>query len=129
MKYFFPLRSYLDAGVKIIGGSDHMIGHDKNTAVNPYNPFMGIWTSVTRLTTAGKALHPEQRISREEALKSYTINGAYMTGEDKLKGSIESGKLADLVVVDRDFMSCAENDLKSIEPQVVYIGGKEVWRR
>lgn len=129
MKYFFPLKSYLDAGVMIIGGSDHMIGHDKNSAVNPYNPFMGMWTSVTRLTTAGTAVRPEQKIGREEALKSYTINGAYMTRDEKIKGSIEPGKLADMVVIDRDYLTCPENEIRNIEPVSVYIAGKEVWRR
>lgn len=129
MKYFFPLRSYLDAGVTIIGGSDHMIGHDKNTAVNPYNPFLGIWTSVTRKTTAGNVVHPEQTISRQEALKSYTINGAYMVGAEKVKGSIEPGKVADLVVIDRDFMTCADDELARIEPLTVYIEGRKVWSR
>ena len=43
MRYFIPLRSYLDAGMVIAAGSDHMIGHDKNRAVNPYNPFLSMW--------------------------------------------------------------------------------------
>jgi predicted amidohydrolase YtcJ len=129
MKYFFPLKSYLDAGVTIVGGSDHMIGHDKNAAVNPYNPFLGLWTSVTRLTTAGTTVRPEQKIGRDEALRSYTINGAYLTKEEKLKGSIEPGKLADFVVIDRDYFTCPENEIRDIQPLAVYIGGNEVWRR
>lgn len=129
MKHFFPLRSYVDAGVTIIGGSDHMIGHDKNSAVNPYNPFLGLWTSVTRLTTADAVVHPEQKIGRADALRSYTINAAYMTRDEKLKGSIETGKVADLVVIDRDYLTCPENEIRNIEPLSVYIAGKEVWRR
>jgi predicted amidohydrolase YtcJ len=129
MKYFFPLKSYKDAGVVFIGGSDHMIGHDKNRATNPYNPFMGMWTSVTRKTTAGSVVHPEQKISREDALRSYTINGAIMVGAEKVKGSIETGKLADFVVVDRDYMTVPEDEIRNIEPLAVYIDGKKAWSR
>ena len=111
----------------IIGGSDHMIGHDKNQAVNPYNPFLGIWTSVTRKTVAGSVVHPEQKISRQEALKAYTINGAYMVGADKGKGSIEPGKLADMVIIDRDFLTCPEDEIGRIEPVTVFIEGRKVW--
>ena len=60
MKYFIPLGAYRKLGVKLAGGSDHMIGHDKNTATNPYNPFLGMWTSVTRKMTNGQVLHPER---------------------------------------------------------------------
>ncbi|HET8546793.1 MAG TPA: amidohydrolase, partial [Bryobacteraceae bacterium] len=94
MKYFFPLKSFVDAGVLFAGGSDHMTGHDKNSATNPYNPFMGMWTSVTRMTTAGRVIHPEQRIGREDALRSYTLWAAYPQGAEKDKGSIEAGKFA-----------------------------------
>ena len=106
-----------------------MIGHDKNNAVNPYNPFMGMWTSVTRLTTTGSVVHPEQRISRADALRSYTITGAYMTRDEKIKGSIETGKLADFVVIDRDYLTCPDDQIRNIEPVAVYIAGKEVWKR
>jgi len=124
MKYFFPLRSYVDAGVIFAGGSDHMIGHDKNRAVNPYNPFAAMWTEVSRKTSAGKVLHPEQRISREDALRSYTIWGAYLQSAEKRKGSIETGKLADLVVIDRDILKCPEDQIREIEPVMTVLDGK-----
>ena len=127
MRYFFPLRSYLNAGVRIAGGSDHMIGHDKDNAINPYNPFGGMWTSVTRKTSAGAVLNPEERISREEALRSYTISAAHLTKEENAKGSLEPGKLADLVLIDRDYLRCPEDDIRSIRPLSVWIGGKRVY--
>jgi predicted amidohydrolase YtcJ len=126
MKYFFPLRSYVDAGVIFAGGSDHMTGHDKNGATNPYNPFLGMWTCVTRLTTAGRVVHPEQRISREDALRSYTVWAASLQGAEKDKGSIETGKFADLVVIDRDYLRCPEAEIRSIQPRIVIINGKVV---
>ncbi|HEU0142526.1 MAG TPA: amidohydrolase [Bryobacteraceae bacterium] len=129
MRYFFPLRSYVDAGIIVAGGSDHMIGFDKNSAVNPYNPFLGMWTAVTRKMKDGAVLHPEERISREEALKMYTIWAAYLQFDDEKKGAIEPGKLADLVVIDRDYMTCPEDEIKAVEPVATIIDGKIVWER
>lgn len=124
MRYFFPLRSYIDAGVKIAGGSDHMIGWDKNTAVNPYNPFLGLWTAVTRKTVRGAVVHPEERITREEALKMYTVWAAYRMFSERDLGSIEPGKLADMVVIDRDYLRCPEEDIAKIAPVHVIVGGE-----
>jgi len=129
MRYFYPMRSYLDAGLMVAGGSDHMIGHDKNRAVNPYNPFLLMWIAVTRQTDRGTPLHPEQKITREEALKTHTIWAAYMQFAETERGSIEPGKLADLVVIDRDFLSCPEEEIKSIEPEMVVLDGKVVFER
>ena len=129
MRHFFPLRSYLDAGITVAGGSDHMIGHDKNLATNPYNPFMGMWTAVTRVNTAGAVVHPEERVSREEALKMYTIWGAYRHFAENSRGSIELGKLADLVVIDRDYLTCPERDIRRIEPVMIIVGGRVVSQR
>lgn len=124
MRYFYPLRSYLDAGIVVAAGSDHMIGHDRNSAVNPYNPFLSLWTEVTRLTIGGKVIHPEQRVSRAEALKMHTIWPAYMQFAEKERGSIERGKLADLVVIDRDYLTCPEEEIKQIRPVMVILNGK-----
>jgi predicted amidohydrolase YtcJ len=129
MRWFFPLRSYLDAGIKVAAGSDHMIGHDKNRAVNPYNPFVSMWTEVSRKMTDGRALHPEQKITREEALKTHTLWAAWLQfGEDK-RGSIEPGKFADLAVIDRDYLTCPEDEIRRIEPVIVLIDGKIAWQR
>ncbi len=129
MKSFFPLRSYLKAGIKLAGGSDHMIGHDKNSATNPYNPFLGMWTAVTRQNTSGEVVHPEERISREEALKMYTIWAAYRQFAENSRGSIEVGKLADLVEIDRDYLACPPDEIRRIEPVRVMIEGKLAYHR
>lgn len=126
MRWFFPLHSYLAAGIHPAGGSDHMIGHDKDRAVNPYNPFLGMWTAVTRLNTAGTAMHPEERISREDALRMYTVWAAWRHFADSSRGSLEAGKLADLVVLDRDYLKCPEDELRRIQPAAVMIAGKLV---
>ncbi len=129
LRYFFPLRSYLNAGIVVAGGSDHMIGFDKNTAVNPYNPFHGLWVSVTRRTDRGDVIWPDQKVTREEALKMYTTGAAYMQFSEKVKGSIEPGKLADLVVIDRDYLTCPEDEIRAIEPLLTILEGKIVYRR
>jgi hypothetical protein len=129
MKNFQPLRSMLDAGLVVAGGSDHMIRFDSRLATNPYQPFFGMWMAITRKTTDGKVLNPEQRISRMEALKMWTWNGAYLMFEEKEKGSIEPGKLADMVVITKDFSTCPEDDIKDIEPVETIVGGKVVYQR
>ncbi len=126
MRYFFPLRTYLNSGVILAGGSDHMVGHDKNLAVNPYNPFFSMWVAVTRKTSAGQVLFPEERINREEALKMYTIWPAHLQFAEKSRGSLEAGKYADMVVIDRDYLTCPEDQIRRIEPVAVFIEGRRV---
>jgi predicted amidohydrolase YtcJ len=129
MRYFFPLRSYLDAGIVVAAGSDHMIGHDKNRAVNPYNPFLSMWIMVARKTDRGDVVHPEEKITRAEALETHTTGGAYIEFTEARKGSIEVGKLADAVVIDRDYLTCPEDQIKEIEPVMTVIAGKVVYER
>jgi len=127
MRYFFPLRTYIDHGIPVAGGSDHMLGHDKNLAVNPFNPFLNMWMSITRRTTEGVVIYPEEAITREEALKMYTIWAAYQEFSEKVKGSIEKGKLADFVVIDRDYLRCPVEEIRNIEPLLTVVEGKPVY--
>jgi predicted amidohydrolase YtcJ len=126
MKHFLPLRSLFDAGVVVAGGSDHMIRFDSRNAINPYHPFFGMWMAITRQTVDGAVLNPEQRIDRKQALQMWTLNGAYLAFEEKIKGSIEPGKLADLIVIDRDYMSCPVDQIKDIEVLLTVVDGKVV---
>jgi len=82
-----------------------MVQLDSRTAINPYNPFIGMYAMCHRTTERGASSGEDQCISRIDALKSYTINGAKRSGEDKIKGSIEPGKLADFVVLKDDLLS------------------------
>lgn len=130
LRYFIPLRSYLDAGIVVSDSSDHMIGFDKDRAVNPYNPFFTMWMALTRRTARGGKLYDkEERVSRQEALKMHTIGPAYLQFAEKVKGSIEPGKLADLVVIDRDYLTCAEDQVRQIQPVMTILEGKVVYRR
>jgi predicted amidohydrolase YtcJ len=128
MRWFYPLRSYRNAGIILAAGSDHMIGHDRNRAVNPYNPFFSLWVEVARKMSDGRVLYPEEKLTREEALRSHTIWAAYLQFSEKEKGSIESGKLADMVVIDRDYLTCPEDQIRNIEPVITIIDGKVAHR-
>ena len=128
MKDFLPLRSLFDQGVVVAGGSDHMIRFDSRNAINPYNPFLGMWVAITRKTTDGTVLGPDQTITREQALRMWTLNGAYLSFEEKEKGSIEPGKLADLVVISKDILHCPVDEIKDIEALLTVADGRVVYR-
>jgi predicted amidohydrolase YtcJ len=111
-----PHRTWLDAGLVVAAGSD----------VVPFDPLLGIWSLVTRRTLAAGVVGPGQRVSREEALRMYTLNGAYLTFDEELKGSLEPGKLADLVILDGDLMTCPEDEIKDLPVVTTVLGGRVV---
>lgn len=127
IKIFHPYRSMIDAGVMINGGSDHMVKWDANSSINPYNPFLAMWTMVTRKTERGIVIMPSEAITREEALKAYTINNAYATFEESIKGSIEVGKLADMVVLSDDILTCQADSIKKIKSLMTILDGKIIY--
>jgi hypothetical protein len=97
-------------------------------SVNPYNPFLGMWATVVRLPRGmDEALHPEQQIDRYEAIRLYTLNNAYLTFEEKEKGSIEFGKLADFVILDRDLLKCSIDEIATTQVLETYLGGERVY--
>jgi len=124
MRYFFPLQSFAQAGIVMAAGSDHMIGHDKDKAVNPFNPFYSMWMAITRRTTEGKVIYPEEKITREQALRMYTNGSSYLHFSEKKTGSLEAGKYADLVMIDRDLLTCAEDEIRAIQPLATMVEGK-----
>jgi hypothetical protein len=129
-EYFQPYKTIFEQGVVVGGGSDHMQKLGSLRSINPYDPWLGIWTTLTRQPRwTDEPLHPEQRISRTEALRLYTINNAYLTFEEKEKGSLEAGKLADFIVIDRDYLKCPEAEIRDIKVQQTWVGGKRVWQR
>ncbi|MFT5132313.1 MAG: putative amidohydrolase YtcJ, partial [Gammaproteobacteria bacterium] len=112
------MRDWLDAGLIVGGGSDW--------SLLPANPFWMIYFWVTRDTRLGGVIGYDQRISREEALRVMTINNAYITFEENIKGSLEPGKLADLLVLSDDVLTVANDKIKEITPLLTLLGGKVV---
>ena len=91
---------------------------------NPYNPFLGMATAVTRQARwYDGRLHPEEGLSREQALRFYTFNNARILFMEDIIGSLEPGKLADLVVLDRDWLTCPESELASTQVLRTYFNG------
>ena len=100
-------HALVEQGVTVGGGSDHMQKIGSLRSINPYNPFLAMWTTIVRQPRGSKApLHPEQTLTREQAIRLYTINNAFLTFEEAHKGSLEPGKLADFIVLDRDILTC-----------------------
>jgi predicted amidohydrolase YtcJ len=122
IKGAYAWRKFLNTGVVIPNGTD--------APVEQINPFHGLFAAVTRQSRDGQppgGWYPEEKMTREEALKSYTIWAAYAAFEENLKGSIEAGKLADFIVIDRDYMTCGESEIKDIRVLQTVIGGKIVY--
>ena len=109
-----PMRTYLEHGVPLAGSSD--------TPVSDHNPWTGIYAACTRRTELGRELDPAQRLTVDEALRSYTNTGAWMIGRDDL-GSLEPGKRADLVVLDDDPYTSAVDDLRHVVPSATMVAG------
>lgn len=113
-------RSFLDAGIPVVAGSDFFPG--------PFSPLMGIQGMVTRTGWDGKVWGANQRISVAEAIRIYTINGAYASSEERIKGSITPGKLADFVLLADDPHSVAQDKIKDIRIMETYTGGRSVYK-
>jgi predicted amidohydrolase YtcJ len=130
LRYFQPLHSLFAAEIVAGGGSDHMQKVGSLRSVNPYNPFLAMQTAITRRAKGyDRPLHPEQALTREEAVRFYTINNAkLMFLEDKV-GSLEPGKLADFIVLDRDILTCPPDAIRETQCLRTYLGGKLVYER
>ncbi len=128
LEYFQPYKTLFEHGVTVGGGSDHMQKLGSLRSINPYNPFLGMWTTLRRLPRwTDRPLHAEQSLTRQQAIRLYTIHCAFLTFEEKEKGSLEAGKLADLIVLDRDILTCPIDEVKDIRVETTYLGGKQVY--
>ncbi len=114
-KYTYPMKSIIDAGVVLISGSD--------APIEDPNPMLGLYALVNR-----NGFVPEQCITIEEALKTYTLNAAYGAFEEKVKGSIEAGKLADLVILDKNPLEILRENIKDIKVLETIIRGKTAYK-
>ena len=130
LRYFQPLRSLLAARAVVGGGSDHMQKIGARRAVNPYDPFLGMWIALTRKAKWYEGrLHPEEALNRQQALRFYTVNNAYLMFREDQVGSLEAGKLADFIVVDTDILTCPVDAIKETQVLQTYVDGKLVYPR
>jgi len=130
MARFQPLRSVFDAGIPVGGGSDHMQKIGGLRSINPYNPWLGMWITVARKCRfLDEPLHLETGITREEAIRMYTINNAKVLLQEKDTGSLEAGKRADFIILDRDVLTCPIDDLKDTKVRETWLGGRIVWQQ
>ena len=129
LSFFQPYKSLQEAGVIVGGGSDHMQKVGSMRSINPYNPFFGMWITMVRQPRwTDQVLQPAQRLSREDAIRLYTINNAFITFAEKEKGSLEVGKLADVIVLDRDILECPIDEVKEIQVEQTYLSGEVVYQ-
>ncbi len=116
-----PLRSALDRGLRF---SIHL-----DTPVTPMSPLQAVWSAVNRQTQSGKVLGPEQKITPLEALRSVTIDAAWQEHDEKIKGSIEPGKLADLVILGQNPLTIDPLKIRDITVLETIVGGRSVFRQ
>jgi predicted amidohydrolase YtcJ len=114
-----PVRAYLDHGITAAAGTD--------ASVVPYPPLWTIYHFVTRDTISGGVLGADQKITRQEALRLSTIDNAYLTFEERTKGSIEPGKCADIVVLAEDILTVPEKRIEKMKVLMTVVGGKTVF--
>jgi predicted amidohydrolase YtcJ len=125
LRYFQPLKSLFERGVVVGGGSDHMQKIGSLRSVNPYNPFLGMYVAVTRQSKRrDRPLHVEEALSREQAIRFYTANNAYLTFRENQIGSLEPGKLADFIVVDTDLLTCEAAKIRDARVLRTYFDGR-----
>lgn len=117
----YPLRDFFDNGIIAAGSSD--------SPVTDYNPLLGIHVAVNRKNQFGQDVGTNQRVSVLEAIRAYTFNGAYASFEDDIKGSIEIGKLADLVILEGDILNTPIDKIKDLKVHMTLIDGEIVFER
>ncbi len=125
MRWFQPYKSWLKY-TTIGGGSDHMLRYDPFDSTNPWSPWLGIWVAVTRTLERGGIHEPSEQLTREEALRLYTINNAFLHKREQELGTLEVGKLADVIMVDRDLLTCSAGDIRSTKVLLTIVNGKIV---
>lgn len=127
MQQFQPLKTLFDLGVVAGGGSDHMQRIGSLRSVNPYNPFLGMWLTVSRQPRhSDHPIWPDQALDREQMIQFYTINNAWLMRAESEVGSLEVGKRADFIIVDRDLLTCPVDNIRSTTVLATYLDGLKV---
>lgn len=126
---FIGVRTWLDAGVRTALNTDHMFGLDGNTSMNPFNPFLTMYVAVTRRSEGRAIVGADQTISREQALRLMTSEAAWFTFDEHDRGSIEVGKLGDLVVLSDDLLTVDADRIRDIRADLTIVGGSVVYEQ
>ena len=111
----------IDAGVRVSLASDH--------PCDGFSPVEIMWSAVTRANSLGDPVDPDEAITAAEALRGYTINAAHASGRAAEVGSIEVGKRANIVLLDRDIVTCPTDDIRRAQVDRTYVDGRLVHRR
>ena len=124
IKTTYAFNSLINSGARVAFGSDWFVA--------PPTPLMGIYAAVTRRTLDDaypQGWVPEQKITVEQALRAYTIDAAFASFEDHIKGSIAVGKLADFLILDQNLLEISPEEIKDAQILATYVGGKKVYAR
>jgi predicted amidohydrolase YtcJ len=127
MNEFIGLQTWQNGDAIVAINSDHMQGFDPDRSLNPYNPFLTMYTVISRQTEGGQVIGPDQQISREDALRMMTSDAAWFSFEEEKKGSIEVGKLGDFAILSDDFLNCEVEEIKEIRSLLTVVGGNVVY--
>ena len=119
LRWLYLVKSFLNSGLIVVGSS--------GSPVVPDNPLVGIYAAVTRRAESGQQLLPQECSSASQALAMYTIDAAYASFEEGIKGSIAQSKLADMVILSGDPVKSPPEQIKDIRVEMTIIGGKVVW--
>jgi predicted amidohydrolase YtcJ len=117
-----PYRTLINNDIRIAGGRD-------SPYLKPTDAFLDLWVDVTRKTSEGEVVGADQKLTREEALRFHTIWAAYSTFEENVKGSLEPGKFADLLILSSDYLTVPEDQIKDITPLATLVDGKVVFTK
>ena len=126
---FIGLGEWVRAGVPVGLNSDHMIGFDPDRAMNSFNPFLMLDVAVNRRDDRGKVHGEHQKLSRLDALRTLTMWPAWLSFDEEKLGSLEPGKHADFVVLDRDYLECPAEEIRQIRAMETVMGGEVVFTR
>ena len=119
LEHINPVGTPLAHHVFVAFGSDNL----------PIGPMVGLYAAITRKGASGRVFGIDEAVSREDAIRMYTRDGAYFTWEEKQKGTLEPGKFADLIVLDRDPLTVPENELLATQVDLTVVGGAIVYER
>lgn len=126
---FIGLGDWVRGGIPVATNSDHMIGLDPDHSMNSFNPFLMMYLAVSRRDEFGNTHGAHQKLSREDALRCVTTNAAWLSFDEDKKGTLQPGRLADLCVIDRDYLTCPEEEIRRIKVLLTMVDGEVVFER